>query len=80
MENVGVFQPISNGLLTGINQDSVVLLDCLTTLVDNELFTQNHFHPMSRLNQSFYEHIFTKIIDAIEAIRKQVCLSHYRQQ
>ena len=60
---------------TGINQDSVVLLDCLTTLVDNELFTSESFSPDKPFEREFLQSIFTKIIDAIEAIRKQsACL------
>lgn len=62
-------------IATGINQDSVVLLDCLTTLVDNELFTHESFTPEKPFEQEFLQTIFTKIIDAIEVIRKQAsCL------
>ena len=62
-------------ITTGINQDSVVLLDCLTTLVDNELFTHESFTPEKPFEREFLQTIFTKIISAIEAIRKQAaCL------
>lgn len=59
----------------GINQDSVVLLDCLTTLVDNELFTHESFTPEKPFEQDFLQTIFTKIIGAIKTIREQAaCL------
>lgn len=62
-------------ITTGITQDSVVLLDCLTTLVDNELFTSDSFSPDKPFERDFLETVFTKIIDSIEAIRKQsACL------
>ncbi len=58
-----------------INQDSVVLLDCLTTLVDNELFTSESFSPEKPFEQDFLQAIFTKIMRAIEEVRKQAaCL------
>jgi adenosylcobinamide kinase / adenosylcobinamide-phosphate guanylyltransferase len=62
-------------IITGINEDSVVLLDCLTTLVDNELFTHETFTPEKPFHRAFLQAIFTKIMGAIEAIRKQAaCL------
>lgn len=59
-------------ILPEVNQDSVVLLDCLTTLVDNELFTHASFSPERPFERVFLQEIFTKIIAAIEAIREQV--------
>ena len=50
-------------ITTEINQDSVVLLDCLTTLVDNELFTHESFTPEQPFEQEFLQAIFTKIIE-----------------
>lgn len=62
-------------ITTRINEDSVVLLDCLTTLVDNELFTHETFTPEQPFQRAFLQAIFTKIMSAIEAIRKQAaCL------
>lgn len=62
-------------ITTEINQDSVVLLDCLTTLVDNELFTHDSFTPDKPFDSEFLQEIFMKIIKGIEAIRKQAaCL------
>lgn len=59
----------------GTMPDSVVLLDCLTTLVDNELFTHESFTPDKPFEQAFLQAIFAKIIDAVEVIRQQVaCL------
>lgn len=62
-------------IIEGINENSVVLLDCLTTLVDNELFTHESFTPDQPFKRDFLQAIFKKIIDGIEAIRKQAgCL------
>ncbi|MGE7765408.1 bifunctional adenosylcobinamide kinase/adenosylcobinamide-phosphate guanylyltransferase [Peribacillus sp. NPDC096540] len=53
-----------------LNQDSIILLDCLTTLLDNELFSSN-----IPLEKEFLHSVFTKIISGINEIRKQVsCL------
>ena len=57
-------------IVDGINQDSVVLLDCLTTLVDNELFTQQ-----KPLEAEFLEETFIKIMNGIEEIQRHAaCL------
>ncbi|KON66801.1 hypothetical protein AKG34_22625 [Peribacillus butanolivorans] len=53
-----------------LNQDSIILLDCLTTLLDNELFG-----PNIPLEKEFLHSVFTKIISGINEIRKQAsCL------
>ncbi|MCK1994615.1 cobinamide kinase [Peribacillus muralis] len=49
-----------------IDQDSIILLDCLTTLLDNELFG-----PGNPLEKEFLHSVFSKIINAINVIRKQ---------
>ncbi|CAH0242055.1 Bifunctional adenosylcobalamin biosynthesis protein CobP [Peribacillus sp. Bi96] len=49
-----------------INQDSIILLDCLTTLLDNELFG-----PGIPLEKEFLHSVFIKILDGINEIRKQ---------
>lgn len=49
-----------------INQDSIILLDCLTTLLDNELFG-----PGIPLEKEFLDNVFSKIINGINEIRKQ---------
>ncbi|MGE7761967.1 bifunctional adenosylcobinamide kinase/adenosylcobinamide-phosphate guanylyltransferase [Peribacillus sp. NPDC097895] len=49
-----------------ISQDSIILLDCLTTLLDNELFG-----PGIPLEKEFLHSVFIKILDAINEIRKQ---------
>jgi adenosylcobinamide kinase/adenosylcobinamide-phosphate guanylyltransferase len=49
-----------------INQDSIILLDCLTTLLDNELFG-----PGIPIEKEFLHSVFIKILDGINEIRKQ---------
>lgn len=49
-----------------INQDSIILLDCLTTLLDNELFG-----PGVPLEKEFLQSVFSKIITGINEIRKR---------
>ncbi|SIR37558.1 adenosylcobinamide kinase /adenosylcobinamide-phosphate guanylyltransferase [Peribacillus simplex] len=49
-----------------IDQDSIILLDCLTTLLDNELFG-----PGIPLEEEFLDSVFSKIITGINEIRKQ---------
>ena len=48
-------------ITTEIDQDSVVLLDCLTTLVDNELFTSDSFSPEKPFERDFYRLFFRKL-------------------
>ncbi|MGE7604213.1 bifunctional adenosylcobinamide kinase/adenosylcobinamide-phosphate guanylyltransferase [Peribacillus sp. NPDC097675] len=53
-----------------LNSKSIVLLDCLTTLLDNELFL-----PGVPLDEDFLYEIFAKIINGIDEIRsKAQCL------
>ena len=53
-----------------VDQNSIVLLDCLTTLLDNELFL-----PERPLEEAFLREVFNRIICDVERIRKQVgCL------
>lgn len=53
-----------------LNSHSIVLLDCLTTLLDNELFL-----PELPLDEEFLQHTFLKIIKGIDEIRyKAQCL------
>ena len=55
---------------TIVDQDAIILLDCLTTLLDNELFL-----PEKPLEEDFLRSVFLKIIHDIEEIMKQVkCL------
>jgi adenosylcobinamide kinase / adenosylcobinamide-phosphate guanylyltransferase len=49
----------------GLNQNSIILLDCLTTLLDNELFL-----PNVRFEEPFLHRVYTKIISGIDEIRK----------
>lgn len=53
-----------------LNSKSIVLLDCLTTLLDNELFL-----PGVPLEEEFLHQTFTKIIEGIDEIRNEAqCL------
>ncbi|MFJ7676897.1 bifunctional adenosylcobinamide kinase/adenosylcobinamide-phosphate guanylyltransferase [Peribacillus sp. NPDC046944] len=49
-----------------LDAKSIVLLDCLTTLLDNELFL-----PNVPLTEDFLHKVFTKIIKGIGEIRKE---------
>ncbi|MDQ7861463.1 hypothetical protein RCO48_12075 [Peribacillus frigoritolerans] len=58
-----------------IDQDSIILLDCLTTLLDNELFG-----PGLPLEEEFLNSVFSEIITGINEIRKTIQLFNCREQ
>lgn len=51
-------------LATSFNKNDIVLLDCVTTLLNNEIFSVSY-----EWDEAFLEEIYGRILDGIDAIR-----------